>query len=92
MILVRGVNLYPTSVDSVVRRFEEIAEYQVLIDETAAMTEVSLRAEATPELANSLEKALTEAFSLRIPVESVEPGSLPRFEMKAQRWVRRDGK
>jgi phenylacetate-coenzyme A ligase PaaK-like adenylate-forming protein len=43
-------------------------------------------------LANSLEKALTEAFSLRIPVESVEPGSLPRFEMKAQRWVRRDGK
>ncbi len=92
MILVRGVNLYPTSVDAVVRRFEEIAEYQVLIDETAAMTEVSLRAEATPELANSLEKALTEAFSLRIPVESVEPGSLPRFEMKAQRWVRRDGK
>ena len=92
MTLVRGVNLYPTSVDAVVRRFEEIAEYQVLIDETAAMTEVSLRAEVTPELANSLEKALTEAFSLRIPVESVEPGSLPRFEMKAQRWVRRDGK
>jgi phenylacetate-CoA ligase len=92
MIVVRGVNLYPTSVDAVVRRFEEVVEYQVVVDETPTMTEVSVRAEASPELANSLEKALTEAFSLRIPVESVEPGSLPRFEMKAQRWVRRDGK
>jgi phenylacetate-CoA ligase len=92
MIVVRGVNLYPTSVDAVVRRFEEVVEYQVVVDETPTMTEVSVRAEASPELANSLEKALTEAFSLRIPVESVETGSLPRFEMKAQRWVRRDGK
>ena len=92
MIVVRGVNLYPTSVDAVVRRFEEVVEYQVAVDETLTMTEVSVRAEASPELANSLEKALTEAFSLRIPVESVATGSLPRFEMKAQRWVRRDGK
>ena len=92
MIVVRGVNLYPTSVDAVVRRFEEVVEYQVVVDETPTMTEVSVRAEASPKLANSLEKALTEAFSLRIPVESVETGSLPRFEMKAQRWVRRDGK
>ena len=92
MIVVRGVNLYPMSVDAVVRRFEEVVEYQVVVDETLTMTEVSVRAEASPELANSLEKALTEAFSLRIPVESVETGSLPRFEMKAQRWVRRDGK
>ena len=92
MIVVRGVNLYPTSVDAVVRRFEEVVEYQVAVDETLTMTEVSVRAEASPELANSLEKALTEAFSLRIPVESVETGLLPRFEMKAQRWVRRDGK
>lgn len=92
MTLVRGVNLYPTSVDAVVRHFKEISEYQVLIDETAAMTEVILRAEATAELANSLEKALTEAFSLRIPVVPVDPGSLPRFEMKAKRWVRRHGK
>ncbi|MBT4667824.1 MAG: hypothetical protein HOB63_15025, partial [Opitutae bacterium] len=76
----------------VVRRFEEVLEYQVVVDETPTMTEVSVRAEVSLKLANSLEKALTDAFSLRIPVESVETGLLPRFEMKAQRWVRRDGK
>jgi phenylacetate-CoA ligase len=36
-----------------------------------------------------LEAALERAFSLRIPVRQVPYGSLPRFELKARRWVRR---
>ena len=40
------------------------------------------------EVAEALEKSLTEAFSLRIPVQAVELGALPRFEMKARRWIR----
>jgi hypothetical protein len=32
--------------------------------------------------------ALVQAFSLRIPVVVVPGGGLPRFEMKAHRWVR----
>ena len=88
MVVIRGVNLYPSSVDAIVRRFGEVAEYQVLIDETAALTELSLQAEASAEVAASLEKALTDAFSLRIPVQVVEPNALPRFEMKACRWIR----
>ena len=51
MVVVRGVNLYPSSVDAVVRRFPEVAEYQVLCEEKGAMTEVSLRAEASEEAA-----------------------------------------
>ncbi|MFP6899784.1 MAG: AMP-binding protein [Opitutales bacterium] len=90
MIIVRGVNLYPSSVDTIVRRFGEVAEYQVLVDETASLTELSLKVEASAEAALSLEKALTEAFSLRIHVHAVESGALPRFEMKAQRWIRAD--
>jgi hypothetical protein len=35
-----------------------------------------------------LESALNNAFSLRIPVTCVPSGVLPRFEMKARRWVR----
>jgi phenylacetate-CoA ligase len=52
------------------------------------MTEVSMQAEASAETAQALEVALKEAFSLRIPVKRAEPNSLPRFEMKARRWVR----
>jgi phenylacetate-CoA ligase len=47
-----------------------------------------MKVEASAEVGASIEKALTEVFSLRIPVQPVEPGSLPRFEMKARRWVR----
>ena len=74
--------------DAVVRRFGEVAEYQVEIDEVSAMTEMTLKVETTPEVAQTLEKALTDAFSLRIPVQAVELGALPRFEMKARRWIR----
>jgi len=86
MVVVRGVNLYPSSVDVIVRRFPEVSEYQVSIDESSAMTELSMQVEATAEVATAVEKALTEAFSLRIPVQAVENGVLPRFEMKARRW------
>jgi hypothetical protein len=39
-------------------------------------------------LVHRLELALRNALGLRVPVVVVERGSLPRFEMKAQRWVR----
>ena len=88
MIVIRGVNLYPSSVEAIVRRFPEIAEYQVIIDESATLMELSLQVESSDEVAAALENALSEAFSLRIPVETESPGVLPRFEMKARRWVR----
>ena len=88
MIVVRGVNLYPSSVDSIIRKFDEVLEYQVEIDERETMSEARIRVEASSEVTVAIEKSLTEAFSLRIPVEAVPKGSLPRFEMKANRWIR----
>ena len=88
MVVVRGVNLYPSSVDAIVRRFPKVTEYQVSIDESSAMIELSMQVEASVEMATAIEKALTEAFSLRIPVHAVETSTLPRFEMKARRWIR----
>ena len=90
MVIVRGVNLYPSGVDAVVRKFTEAGEYQVVIEQVREMTEVSIRAECAPEVAISLEGALEDAFSLRIPVESVPSQTLPSFEMKANRWIRKD--
>jgi hypothetical protein len=37
-----------------------------------------------------LERVLSSTFALRIPVTRVAEHSLPRFEMKARRWVSRD--
>ena len=86
MIVVRGVNLYPASVDSVIRRFDQVGEYRVYKENTGSMVEIKIEVEAESRIAELVEKELKDAFSLRIPVQSVERGKLPRFEMKAKRW------
>ena len=85
MVVVRGVNIYPSAVDAVVRGIPEIAEYRVTVTSRDTLAEIALEIEAASDSAASLlESALTSAFSLRIPVRRV--ASLPRFELKARRW------
>ncbi len=71
------------------RKFPEISEYQVIIEEFREMAEIFVRAECGKEVARSLEIALRNAFSLRIPVYVEKEGCLPRTEMKANRWIRK---
>lgn len=88
MIVVRGVNLYPSGVDAVLHGVAEIAEYRVEVSRRGALVEIEVTIESADDsAARKVEAALASAFSLRIPVRRVEPGSLPRFEMKARRWV-----
>jgi phenylacetate-CoA ligase len=94
MVVVRGVNVYPSVVEAIVRGYPEVAEYRVQLDCRNAMTELSLEVEPvadSPSLASlpqRLEQSFQAALNLRVPVVLLPPGSLPRFEMKAQRWVR----
>jgi phenylacetate-CoA ligase len=43
--------------------------------------------EGPAALAAAVSKRLREALGLNVPVRAVEPGTLPRFEMKARRFV-----
>lgn len=92
MVVVRGVNVYPSAIESTLRLFPEIAEYQVREEWLDGMLELRLVVEFHSEpdaaLAPVLERSLTDALALRIPVEVFPPGSLPRFEFKARRWVK----
>lgn len=76
------------------RRFDSVAEYRVLLSEQDAMTEMRLQVEAAGEVDDHwttvLADALKAEFALRIPIERVTAGSLPRFELKAKRWQRVD--
>jgi phenylacetate-CoA ligase len=94
MVVVRGVNVYPSLVEELVRAHPEVAEYRVQLDCRNAMPELSLEVETAadspgvPTLPSRLEQSFQTALNLRVPVVLVPAGSLPRFEMKAQRWVR----
>lgn len=94
MVQIRGVNVYPTAIEQIVREFPEVAEYRVEISQAQEMNEMAIQVEVADgvvnfsELASQIEKAFRLNFSLRIPVKIVSAGTLPRFEMKAKRWVK----
>ena len=88
MVIVRGVNIFPGAVDEVVRRFADIFEYRVEVDTRGALPELRLQIEASSDTSRCLEEELRAAFALRIPVETVPENTLPRYEMKAKRWVK----
>jgi phenylacetate-CoA ligase len=93
MVIVRGVNIFPSAVDEVLRRFNDLAEYRVDVARTAALTELRVQIEPTADcldphhLRATVEKSLQTVFALRIPVTLLPHGTLPRFEMKARRWI-----
>jgi phenylacetate-CoA ligase len=93
MVCIRGVNIYPAAVDAVLRRFPEIVEYQVREHRSGALLDLKVIVEVPPKsrdrsLADRVSAALRDAFQLRIEVQSVPAGALPRFEFKARRWIK----
>ncbi len=94
MVIVRGVNVYPSLVEDIVHRYPEVAEYRVLLDRRYALAELSLEIEPSKDVpsdgavSRKLEEAFQATLNLRVPVRILPSGSLPRFEMKAQRWVK----
>ena len=93
MLLVRGVNVYPSAIEQLIRECGGIAEYRAEVKEERALAELELHIEPEPgrdaeAVRTQLERLVRERLTLRVPVKVLAPGSLPRFEMKARRWAR----
>ncbi len=93
MVNVRGVNVYPAAVEAVVRRFDEVAEYRATIANTGSLRELAVEiellagADGASSVSTRLADALRDALGLRVPLKVVDAGTLPRFELKARRFV-----
>ncbi len=96
MRIIRGVNIYPSAIDHLIRSRPGIAEYRVLVHRSGSLPELHIEIEVTPGFAPPggvvarLEADLQTALTLRIPVR-VAPEELPRFEMKSKRWIETRG-
>jgi phenylacetate-coenzyme A ligase PaaK-like adenylate-forming protein len=51
--------------------------------------ELTASAQEAQAVARAIQSRLRDAFALRVPISMVEPGTLPRFDMKAKRWIRK---
>ena len=96
MITVRGVNLYPSNVEHLLLSVPDVApHYQLVVDRLGAMDEVTVHCEPisaevdTEVLQATVETVLHEHTGIRITVELLEPGRVPRSEGKAVRVVDR---
>jgi phenylacetate-CoA ligase len=93
MVVVRGVNVYPSAVEEIVRACGGIAEYRAEVSKNGELAELCLQIEPSADCGNSVALALRvagsfeTALALRVKVTVVPPGTLPRFEMKAKRWI-----
>jgi phenylacetate-CoA ligase len=93
MFTVRGVNLYPSQVEDLVRRQPSISEFCIEVRQVRGMEEVTVLCESQGEDGDAAVSRLADDFRLalgaRIECRLVESGSLPRSELKSQRLVRR---
>ena len=86
MVTVRGVNVFPSAIEAIVRRFDEVGEYRVELARVREMDELRCIVEAPADVAERVGDAIHRELGIRCLVESVVPGTLPRFEMKARRF------
>jgi len=92
MKIIRGVNVYPSMFERILRNFDEVAEYQVIISNQGNLTELLLRLEPKPNangesLKEKVSKQIRNQLNLRVNVKITDQNTLPRFELKAKRWI-----
>jgi phenylacetate-CoA ligase len=96
MVTIRGVNVYPTAIENVIRQFGSVDEFQVTVTTLHEMDDLEVQIEVVsgndPEhVRTHVEQAIYHALSLRPTVKVAAPGTLTHFEMKARRFRRLGG-
>jgi phenylacetate-CoA ligase len=97
MLIVRGVNVFPSQIEYVIMGFPELAaQYQIVLDRPGALDVFTIKAELTEQTSKSTPEELN-ALKLRIRqkvnnitgispiIELVKPGEIPRSVGKAKR-------
>ncbi len=90
VLVVRGVNIYPSSIENLVRRRAEVGEFTVDVYRRGQLDQMEIRIEARgagEDLSDALSRELRVALGLRVEVSLVPFGSLPRFDLKARRFT-----
>ena len=87
MLTIRGVNVFPSAIDDIVRSFPEVVEYRLTVSSRESLDELTLEIEDRLEHPKRVAEELRIRLGLRVEVRTVPIGSLPRFEGKGRRVI-----
>lgn len=87
MMIVRGVNIFPSSIEQILRSFPEIIEYRMTALKEGAMDRLKIEIEDRLNEPGRVASELQLRLGLKVEVESVAMGTLPRFELKGNRFI-----
>jgi phenylacetate-CoA ligase len=89
VIIIRGVNVFPSAIENIVRRFPEVNEFAVDVFRRDELDDLEIRVESRDsdpsEVTKAIEKEIRAGIGIRVKVTSVPVGTLPRFDLKARR-------
>jgi Coenzyme F390 synthetase len=93
MIVIRGVNVFPSAIENIMREFPQVEEFRIETFEKESLRQLKLildprSDQAAQGLEEKVGQRLRERIGLRPQVELVTPGTLPRFELKAKRFFK----
>jgi phenylacetate-CoA ligase len=90
MLTIRGVNIFPSAVENIVRRHTRVTEFGAEVYRANELDEMEIRIEVEDgdagQIAEGLASDLQNSLGLRMLVTPVATGELPRYELKARRF------
>jgi phenylacetate-CoA ligase len=87
MLIIRGVNIFPSAIDQIIRGFPEVIEYRVTARSRGPMDVLDVEIEDRLNDPERVADELRVRLGLKVDVRTVEIGKLPRFEGKGRRVV-----
>ena len=87
MMIIRGVNVFPSSIEQILREFPEVVEYRLTAFRSGQMDQLKIEVESNQNLKDAITEQLQIRLGLRVDVVTAEPETLPRFEAKGRRFV-----
>jgi len=99
MLIIRGINVFPSQVESVLMDIPEIGDHwQIIVGRKGPLDVMTVRVEVTPTgfsdkigdlmiLKKKVAKELKAVLNIAADVDLVEPGTIPRSEGKAKRVI-----
>ena len=87
MLIVRGVNIYPSAIEQILRSIPEVAEYRITAKKKGELDALSVEVEDRLQEPTRIAQLLNTRLGLKVEVRCVPCGSLPRFEQKGKRFL-----